>query len=239
MGKSGGGSRTVRERHAAVGNAGQDRRANPLRVARAPVGVRQAPKLRVALAQHEREIVGSAREQARVLNAEGKVLVSKAGTAHRINFTEAEIKRMAGATFTHNHHYTTGLTMEDGKFAAYNGLAEMRAVDANHTYSLRPGLHVGWSADYWDKVVQPSWNRNRDAVAEEIRNTAWRTGASPDTLAQQQWHMVWERVAADTGLRYSRTRAPSTDTVSEARYTASGARKRTAAAARQTTKKGQ
>jgi hypothetical protein len=163
------------------------------------------PALRAALVQHEKAIVGQKNEHARVLDALGNVIVSRAGTKHRVSFTPDELAQMRGATFTHNHHYTTGLTMEDGRFAADNHLAEMRAVDANHTYSLRPSLHTNWSQQYWDRVIQPSWNRNRDAVANEIRLQAWRTGKAPDDLASQQWHQVWERVARETGLRYART----------------------------------
>lgn len=211
MGKSGGAARSP-ARGAAERKATRpapDGRATPNITPRGTTGSGgRSPALKAALAKSERHIVNSLREEAHVFDAQGNLLLAKTGTAHRVSFTDAQVARMAGATFTHNHHYTDGLTMEDGRFAAYNGLAEMRVVDARYTYSLRPSTKVNWSADHWDKVIQPAWNRHRDAVYREIVQQTRRTGQTPEELGVRQWHMVWERVARETGLRYQWSAAP-------------------------------
>ena len=85
--------------------------------------------------QAEKEIQNQTFESAVIFDSEGNFLVWEDGKESHVNLAKFEGK-MKGNILTHNHPKGSSFSMEDIKYFLYNGLKEIRAVSAQHTFAL-------------------------------------------------------------------------------------------------------
>lgn len=150
-------------------------------------------------------------ESAYVYDTSGNLLLHKDGQQYSVGFTRAEVARMKGGVFTHNHpgglQYPSSdprsagnsFSPDDINVAVLAELAEIRAVTPKRRFSMRPGPGAPWPDAH---VIQAEYDR----ADREVSARNWqlvRTGAR--TIAQAEaWHFdeVWTIVAKRLGLRY-------------------------------------
>lgn len=78
-------------------------------------------------------------EHAVAIASDGTRILSKKGTAHTVNFTEAEINDIRGARLViHNHPNNNTFTPIDLLFAIQLGITEIQVVANNKVYSYTP-----------------------------------------------------------------------------------------------------
>ena len=121
------------------------------------------------ISSFESGIAGNSYESAAAYSKDGKLLFTKDGTAHGVNFTEAEFKQMNDATLIHNHPdwASNDFSPDDIVMAVTGNLREIRAVHTNGTYVFtRPADGWGWETgsnvkNYFYRQ-QEKWLSNND-----------------------------------------------------------------------------
>lgn len=79
----------------------------------------------------------------------------------------------------------------------------MRAVGRLHDYAMRPP-QGGWDAHTWTSQIGPAYERAEREVEAELMATILARTLAPGEADLLHAHLVWERVAQRTGLRYLR-----------------------------------
>lgn len=151
-----------------------------------------------------------ARETAVAVASDGRVLLEKTGEVDRVEFSAAEMQRIAGSTVTHNHPSGEGFSKSDIQTAMLANLAELRVVGANssgvrHLYSLRPATGA-WRAAAWPEI-----SAVYETLSAEVES-ALRAEIADGTITTRQAgdehsHRVLTRLAARFPkiFRYERT----------------------------------
>lgn len=165
----------------------------------------EPPTLEQAITEKEKLIANLPHERAYVFDAAGTVLLEKDGGKSSVNFDASEFALMKDAVLAHNHPAIGGsFSPEDIHLAAKYDMAEIRAVGKTYRHSAsRPA--PGWSEQFWDSAIKPSYRRHEADVIREFR-AAILSGSMTVTQAEEQhWHEIWTRVAKEVGFAYVRT----------------------------------
>lgn len=198
---------------AAVERAAAERAANEKRAAEAKaraerrVSAQSQVRARVAqtraITKAEAGIRNQDFETAIAFNDDGAEFFRKDGDRASVGFSLEEAKSFRGRRFTHNHPSGGSFSAQDIRLATTHGLAEIRAVGSEFTYSMLPPKR-GWTAEMWKSEIEPAWARaHSDTIAELMPHV--RAGRmTPAEADFEHWHRVWIKVSKDTGLRYSR-----------------------------------
>jgi hypothetical protein len=165
----------------------------------------EPPTLEQAIVEKEKLIANLPHERAYVFDAAGTVLLEKDGGKGSVSFDASELALMKDAVLTHNHPTAGGsFSPEDIHLAAKYDMAEIRAVGKTYRHSAsRPVL--GWSEQFWDSAIRPSYRRHEADVMREFRAAILNGSMTVTQAEQQHWHEIWTRVAKEVGFAYVRT----------------------------------
>lgn len=146
----------------------------------------------------------------------GKILAHRTGTATSVGFTYQEAEYIRGNVLTHNHPNVGNwkppdprakgfsLSDTDVNTACTYQAKEVRAVSAGYTHSLKPPKQ-GWDRSFYEKKVQPAYNRHSDEVYNEMVNDIIAGRLAPEQAEVEYHHEVMRRTAKETGMTYTRT----------------------------------
>lgn len=166
----------------------------------------EVPKVRRVLSTEERQMHGGNRERAIVVDQAGNVLLRKVGSSTRVPFTPQELGLMKGAIVSHTHTAGIGsFSVADAALAAAHELAELRAVDAVFTYSLRPPA-TGWSRQWLETTMLPRFYEIQKATAIEFDAALAAQQITGEQYDVNFMDEVWRRTARALGIRYRRRR---------------------------------
>ena len=180
-----------------------DQRGRPVKVRELSDGYVRDTPLGKSLAKTEAEIRQLPHERALIFNQDGTIFFERNGTSSQVAFTDQEFKTFTGKVFTHNHPGNTSFSDNDVHRAAEYELSEMRAVSTNYTHSIKPPV-LGWEKDMWYNEILPEYREALDKVVTE-NSALISEGALTKLEAElRKNHEIWKRVAAKTGLIYSR-----------------------------------
>jgi len=156
-------------------------------------------------------------ESAAVLDGNGNQVFFKDGAQFSVTFTPQEVALMRDNIITHNHPRGWGhpvddprrggnsFSIEDLRLASKGQVREMRAVSPWYDFSIAPG-EKGWNYEYFKNAIAPAFQKADDEFySEAMRAIADRKM----TLAQAEadrYHVIWERVSKQLGLKYTRKR---------------------------------
>jgi hypothetical protein len=132
-----------------------------------------------------------------------------------VGFTEEEFALMRHAILTHNHTgpYTNSFSLGDVTKAAEADLREIRVVGRRFTFSMKPG-DGGWPPP---EAIRERYhaieNDYRFYLEFRIRYlaVARREHIPEKDDARFFNHLVWERLAREMGLRYTREDWPGSE----------------------------
>ena len=162
-------------------------------------------------------------ERAIIVGDDGNILVEKSGGVSEIEFTEAEMETMKGATLIHNHPSGSSFSPTDIKLADWSGLREMQAVGRSpvppdefqlpitYLYSMKM---EGWHSLSQDEVNAVHKDAESD-VKSRIGIALLVGNMSINEANTIHMHLVWERMAQyafnryGVDLGYSRTEIKS------------------------------
>jgi SPP1 gp7 family putative phage head morphogenesis protein len=168
------------------------------------------------LNQHENVIkYQRAQETLQVFNQNGKLVMLKHGGASRVYVTPAEMRKLNNAVLTHNHpagwnfaptdprHVGNSFSIEDIKTACYGNLSHIRVITPQYRFVMsRPA--GGWDKNYFDKVIQPIYNKYEDEVKKEFMNKIEKGDISIEQAIANHFHEIWSRVSRELGIEYIR-----------------------------------
>lgn len=165
----------------------------------APKSKDSSPRIRELKIREKALAYVKVREESHVVDADGKVLLSKKGEADYISFTEEEVANFKGATLTHNHPAGASFSEEDMALLLNTELAEIRAVgfvgSTQYLYRFVP-----------DDTVRAEINNNPLVYSARVRDAqtdtreAFHKRLEADTMTveeatAQHSHEVWLKVA--------------------------------------------
>ena len=144
-------------------------------------------------------------EQAYILDKNGKlVFENKNGGAHQVAY---DGKLAAGNVFTHNHPGGQSFSIADVAGAVRWNMAEMRAVEKNITYSLKPGKK-GWGTD--SKGAQAAYRHFEEELSSEIWGYIYKYKGDRQTAIRRanalQAHLIMKKLASFGGWEYKKTK---------------------------------
>ena len=88
------------------------------------------------------------------------------------------------------------------RLACLASLLFLRVVTPDFRYMMKPPSQ-GWDGAYWEKSLQPVYQRVYDEVRAELRAKVKARQVLQAAAEIQFRHLTWERVAAELGLGYS------------------------------------
>ena len=138
-----------------------------------------------------------------MISKSGEVLVEKAGTEMRVIFTDAELRKMKGATVLHNHLDVASFSKHDIATAATQQVAEMRVVDEAYSYTMKPPKG-GWNKALWRKTIEPAMVNASARAYQRLRKKVYDGEMTQMQSDSEHYHEVWKDVAGKTGVRYRR-----------------------------------
>ena len=201
--------------------------AKPAPKAKAPPKPKPKPappkpaKAELAIRKGEAQIVGGTKETGIVYDSKGNELFRRTGGKDIVEFSSSETAKLRGTTMTHNHPTmgtkSTGtihnlpLSGEDGYMMAEHGLAEVRAVGRDFTYSLKPRSGITPDA----KKMRAAWRRRENvhyrketSRLSELVRKGKMTRPEANRLGfmyqEESQHLAWRDVAKKQGLEYKR-----------------------------------
>jgi len=160
------------------------------------------PSLRDRLDIEERSLLDLATEKAMVLDRDGSVLIERSdNNPLQVGFSTEEVRRFEGKVFTHNHPLNGSFSLADGQFAVRANLGEIRAVDGQYRYSLKPSAE-GWrlSAEQLAELHRAASTTAMMEFLPRIRSGKMKLAEAEEQLADK----VWRNIAKSAGWRYRR-----------------------------------
>lgn len=164
---------------------------------------------------HESKIRNLGYEQAVVISpATGRVIFAASGDKTSINLSNAQVKAMKGAVFTHNHPNLgwnksdprsrgLGFSKDDLQVASVAQVSEMRAVSRGYNHSVK-APRSGWSEQYWEKKLSPVYDKNYQSVySNSVREIILGQKSAAQVEADFH-HEVMRRTSRELGLVYDR-----------------------------------
>ncbi len=154
----------------------------------------------------EKAIADKPYEVAGVLDDDGRLILRKKGDASSAVFNRAEIDRIAGKVFTHNHPKATTFSEADVSFFAGNRLKEIRVVTAAARYSLKPPT-TGWT-DELALRVRTEWIEIDESIISNLRIEFRKGMISIDTFNRRVAAAndeILKELSRRMGLRYETT----------------------------------
>ncbi len=131
----------------------------------------------------------------------GQVLLRRQGLADRVGFSSRELRRMHGATFTHNHPGESGFSPDDLARAGEAQVAELRVVTPlfRHVIQDFPNLRES----KWHALFEIEQQKLAVSLIDQVR-----TGTlNPKDFGPQTIHLAWVRIAAKMGFSYERSKS--------------------------------
>jgi hypothetical protein len=155
-----------------------------------------------AVLEAERGIRSSDYETAYLYDKNGKLIAQQSGNKDTVNLSPAMLNQMRGSILTHNHPGGSSFSRQDIAVAVNHGLAEVRAVTSERTYSMVMD-NDKWNAQTWDRLN--SIIKEHYAKKYNKYNILVNNGTITETQLQKQFfHEVWQSVAQEAGgLKYS------------------------------------
>lgn len=154
----------------------------------------------MSIREYEFGIRNRSIEVAYVLTPGGELLFSKNGDFNSIEFSENELRLIAGNILTHNHPSGSSFSEEDVRFLLANLPIELRVVTAKYRHSLLlprdPGMVFFRLRSTVDRIYVQ--------VQTEFREALKQRNISRVEANQQFWHQVWVSVSEELGLDYYR-----------------------------------
>jgi len=156
----------------------------------------------------EQEIVNMPIERGVILDYKGNIQFQKDGTVSGIKFTPGEMKYFKGNIVTHNHpgqakykYAKMSFSPADIKAACTGQAKEIRVVAGKKLYIMKPPDGKMWNEKYYKNAIKP-------VMQEHANKIQMDSMLLPDYESKQYYeefnHTMWERVASDLGLRYTK-----------------------------------
>jgi hypothetical protein len=168
-----------------------------------------------AVRAQEDAIRHDAVESAYAFDQQGNLILAKTGTEDEVAFTAGELALLKDAVVTHNHPPELALppddltaqghsfSLDDLQLAARAQVAEIRVVTSTWRYSIKRPV-AGWDTHYFRASIEPAFNRHDLEVEREFMQALQHGRMTFAEAADQYFHEVWRRVAAELGLQYRR-----------------------------------
>ena len=138
-----------------------------------------------------------------VLDNDGTVLFNAQGDAVSVGLPKEEAAKFIGKTLTHYHPIVTSFSESDIAIAACYQLREIRAVDDECLYRMRPPTE-GWDESQWQQKLRAVFEK---VEAEQFGLFFDRLNAgeiSQQEFNRELYHAIWLRFAKETGAFYER-----------------------------------
>lgn len=161
-------------------------------------GLRQAQA--ATLRVEEFLLVRKKREHAVVVATDGTLIARRGGGVNSVSFTEEETGRMFGAVLSHNHPSGFSFSIDDIRFAATHGLAEIRVYTRRHLYRLR-APDGGWSPQWVQATLLPAVRAAQSVVAPIAIAEARRRGLKRHARNQLAQDLLVRYLAKQLRLR--------------------------------------
>lgn len=131
----------------------------------------------------------------------GRVLLRRQGLADRVGFSPRELRRMHGATFTHNHPGESGFSPDDLARAGEAQVAELRVVTPLFRHVIQDFPNLPESK--WHALFEIEQQKLAASLIDQVR-----TGTlNPKDFGPQTIHLAWVRIAAKMGFSYERSKS--------------------------------
>jgi hypothetical protein len=157
--------------------------------------LRKIEKAENGIARHE--LV----EETVIFDQGGNELVRKESKGAVIHFTEKELSRFAGNIAIHNHLRVGSFSVHDAGLLYWRPY-ELRAVDAEYRYSLRPKPGTKPPDRSEVKALQEDARREERRLLDAYADRYIANGQPPPDIL----HEVWLRIADEYGVIYTRER---------------------------------
>ncbi|MFA7120245.1 MAG: hypothetical protein WC277_02080 [Bacilli bacterium] len=140
-----------------------------------------------------------------VFTRDGEEVYRKRGDKHSISFTKEELIHFEGNVFTHTHPSGGPFSEADLEFASHVELTEIRAAGDRWEFILQPPEDTG---RFTEKLFASKIRPALASTNKELYDLFWgkinNNEISVDEAGSQHQHLLWERVAKATGIRYTR-----------------------------------
>lgn len=167
-----------------------------------PVGTPLEPEAMARVHQAEKGTEAQNFETAVAFDDDGNVAFRKDGEANQVRFTLAEVEKVKGKVFTHNHPNGTSLSPEDVSFLYLHDLKEIRAIGRPGAFA--PGISHEHAAmikvpeGMTKNSLLPVIGEEVEAIDAEVRGEFMKAMAggkmSVDKANLLHWHEVWTRL---------------------------------------------
>lgn len=154
---------------------------------------------RAAAVAFENVVRLEAIEHGAAFAADGSLILRKAGQPDRLGYTDAELERMRGAVFTHNHPNGVTVSVADLSLAARLALTELRAVGPQFRHIMAPQADWPSGAELARAVSQA-----RREAQQVVQTLIFERGLSARHADAEMTHQVMVAVARKFRLTYRR-----------------------------------
>jgi hypothetical protein len=143
-----------------------------------------------------------------VISGNGEVVSQKIGSKKKISYTQEELSKWSGNTFTHNHPASNhSFSWQDISTGSGAGVVEMRAISTNYDHSMKPGPD-GWGPGWWESKGKRVFKRMEKLTTVELfEKDRAKEFKSETERGVWFYHELWNRFADKTGVVYTRTEA--------------------------------
>lgn len=144
------------------------------------------------------------KEQVVALNSKGGVNISKEGSETDIPISMADLLLFKKSVVIHNHPNKLTFSLEDVKMASMGEASELWASSAGNTYRMKPADgQETFSEDFYNTKIAPSYNKHKKDVTEHMQLEINSGNISVADANANAADWIWQRVAKDTGMKYS------------------------------------
>lgn len=150
----------------------------------APRPKRVSKKQRIEKA--ENEIVGNKFETGIAFDNKGNEVFRKKGGKRSVSFSRAEVEKLEGTTFTHNHPGDYNLSPDDFNMFSLAQMKEMRAVSTEYVYSIKGSISREDKGFFYQDVKR-LWRKIQNEYKEWF-NVEWKKGNRPTEKQKHKAH---------------------------------------------------
>ena len=145
-------------------------------------------------------------ESAAVIDSNGNQILFKDGGKSQVSFTNAECKKMKGATLTHNHPSSSMFSYEDMNMFTYRELAEIRATTREgRTFVIRrdPNNSKGYAQENkFPNAYAKQFKKSLRNATDYLDKKGYREKVADGRVSQKQANKELRQHMADSLTKY-------------------------------------
>jgi tRNA nucleotidyltransferase (CCA-adding enzyme) len=164
------------------------------------------PKVASVVNKLEKDIQYNDYETLFAVDANGDISINKKGTDRFVVITPEDLPLGNNKILVHNHPRSSSFSLDDLKTASNMKSSEMRIIGKNGTkFSIKRKHNLSFNMEHFMNDLLPAYHKKHQETLTSFNQAIQEGKMTPEEANSNHFNLVWEHVAKEANLLYTRT----------------------------------